>query len=437
MKISVFGLGYVGCVSAACFAKNGHSVLGVDIQQDKVDMLNRGKSPILEKGVEDIIFDSVGSNRLKATLDAEEAIISTDISLICVGTPSNQNGSLNTYHLINVVKQIGEILRKTEGYHVVVIRSTVLPGTLDGIAEILEDTSKKQLSVDFGLACNPEFLREGTAIHDFYNPPYTVIGSSDERTGGMVEELYEGIRAPVFRTGIKVAEMIKYANNVFHALKITFANEIGTLCKEFGMDSYELMDMFCKDDKLNLSSAYLKPGFAFGGSCLPKDVRALCYEAKKSDLETPVLQSIIRSNDAHINRLIELIRGMGRRRIGFLGISFKEGTDDLRESPIVEVIERLVGKGFNIRIYDRNVSLAYLVGTNKEYIERVIPHISSLMLDDPLKLISNVEVVVVANKENEYKDAIQRIKRGQILIDLVRMVTDPSEIKGEYIGICW
>jgi len=438
MKISVFGLGYVGCVSGACLSELGHSVIGVDIDDVKVKMINDGKSPIIEKDIDAIMAHVVDQGRFRATNSAEEAVNNSDIALVCVGTPSRKNGSLELRSIKTVATQIGKVLRKTQRYFVVVIRSTVLPGTVENtIIPILEDCSVKKAGRDFGICMNPEFLREGSSVYDFYNPPKNVIGELNKRSGSRVAEIYRGIEAKVFRVPLKVAEMVKYCDNTFHALKIVYANEIGNICKEYEIDSHRVMEIFCSDTKLNISSAYLKPGFAFGGSCLPKDLRALTQDVKNMDLETPLLNSIQESNRWQIARAVNKIMEYKGSPIGFLGLSFKEGTDDLRESPIVEVIETILGKGFKARIYDKNVSLARLVGANRRFIEEEIPHISSLMVENIDDLINQSKVIVVGNKSDEFKGAVEKLGKDKAVIDLVRITDDWSKIKAAYYGICW
>jgi len=438
MNISIFGLGYVGCVSAACLAKEGHQVIGVDVNIDKVKMINSGKSPIIEKGLDEIIKDVVASNKLKATTNSQEGILNSEISLICVGTPSNENGSLDLTYINRVCLDIGQALAKKDSFHIVVLRSTVLPGTVKStVIPTLEKNSLKKAGIDFGVCTNPEFLREGSSIYDFYHPPKTLIGELDKRSGDAVAQIYKNIDSPVVRTSIEVAEMIKYVNNTFHALKVCFANEIGNICKKKGIDSHEVMDIFCLDTKLNLSPYYLKPGFAFGGSCLPKDLRALLYEGKHLDLNLPVLEAILKSNEYQINLAMKKILNLEKKKIGILGFSFKAGTDDLRESPLVMLIETLIGKGYKIKIYDRNVNIARLFGANKKYIEEVIPHISSLMCNSMKEVIDHSEVLIIGNKAEEFKQIPDLMLGGKIIIDLVR-VFDKSEVKGsEYDGICW
>lgn len=438
MKVSVFGLGYVGSVSAASFAADGHTVVGVDVNPAKVASLNEGRSPIVEQGLDELIYDNAASGRLRATTSTTEAVRDTDLSLICVGTPSRRNGSLDLTYLERVAEEIGAALKAKDSYHVVVVRSTVLPGTThEVVIPALERTSGKQYGTGFGVTVNPEFLREGTAIQDFHNPPLTLVGHNYRSDAEPTQALYGNVNAPLVTTTIRTAEMIKYASNTWHALKVTFANEIGNLCRRLKIDSHEVMDIFCRDEKLNLSAYYMKPGFAFGGSCLPKDVRALQYRAKEVDLEIPVIQAILGSNQLQIQHAIDEIVETGRKRIGLLGFSFKAGTDDLRESPIVLLAEALLGKGYQLRIYDRNVSLARLVGANKEYINTQIPHLSSLLCDTVDEVIDSSDVIVVGNAAPEFSMAITRTRPDQIVLDLVRVKTPRNEIRADYRGICW
>jgi GDP-mannose 6-dehydrogenase len=438
MQVSVFGLGYVGSVSAASFAADGHTVIGVDVNPAKVESLNAGRSPIVEKGLEDLIRDSTANGRLRATTNTADAVRDTDLSLLCVGTPSRRNGSLDLTYLERVAEQIGEALKDKKGYHVIVVRSTVLPGTThEVVIPALERTSGKKYGSDFGVTVNPEFLREGTAINDFRHPPLTLVGHNYRSDAAPTEALYSKVDAPLVTTTIRTAEMIKYASNTWHALKVTFANEIGNLCRRLKIDSHEVMDIFCRDEKLNLSSYYLKPGFAFGGSCLPKDVRALQYRAKEVDLDIPVIQAILSSNHLQIQHAIDEIVETGRKRIGLLGFSFKAGTDDLRESPIVVLAEALLGKGYQLRIYDKNVSIARLVGANKEYINTQIPHLSSLLCDTVDEIIEASDVIVVGNAAPEFSEALTRTRPDQIVLDLVRVKTPRERIPAEYRGICW
>jgi GDP-mannose 6-dehydrogenase len=438
MNVSVFGLGYVGSVSAASFAADGHTVVGVDVNPDKVASLNEGRSPIVEKGLDELIRDNVANGRLRATTNTKDAVDATDVSLICVGTPSRRNGSLDLAYLERVCEQIGESLKSKDSYHVVVVRSTVLPGTTHGVViPALERTSGKKYGAGFGVTVNPEFLREGTAIHDFRNPPMTLVGHNYKADARPTEALYTGVEAPLVTTSIRTAEMIKYACNTWHALKVCFANEVGNLCKRLDIDSHEVMDIFCRDEKLNLSPYYMKPGFAFGGSCLPKDVRAMQYRAKEVDLEMPVIQSILGSNQLQIQHAIDMIVETGRKKVGLLGFSFKAGTDDLRESPIVMLAEALLGKGYSLSIYDKNVSIARLVGANKEYINTQIPHLSSLLTESVDQVIASSDVVVVGNGSPEFAEALKRTRPDQVVIDLFRVKIEREAVPATYTGICW
>jgi len=437
LRVSIFGLGYVGTVCAGCLAKDGHEIVGVDPVRTKVQMVNAGKSPIIEADIEEIIAGAVKSGRLRATEDPVQAILDTDLSFVCVGTPSQINGNLDLTHVRHVCEQLGEGLKDKTARHTVVIRSTILPGTMRKVViPVLEETSGKKAGKDFGVCNNPEFLREGTAVMDFAFPSKTVIGEIDGASGDLVAELYSRLNAPLIRTDIQTAEMIKYIDNSWHALKIGFANEIGNLCKSFSIDAHKAMDIFCQDKKLNISSAYLKPGFAFGGSCLPKDLRALAYSAKLHDLESPILNAILPSNELQISRGLQLIIENGHKRIGILGFSFKEGTDDLRESPMIEIIERLAGKGYDLRIYDKNVQVARLVGANRDFILNRIPHISRLMVDSIDTVLQHAETIVIGNKSAEFESVPQRLHSGQCLVDFVRILNSRSK-NGEYSGICW
>ena len=438
MKVSVFGLGYVGCVSAAAFADEGHDVVGVDVVPEKVAAVTEGRSPIVEPGLADLLQRGVQSGRLRATTSTEDAVRSTDLSLICVGTPSRKNGSLDLTYLTRVCDEIGQVLRAKDDYHVVVVRSTVLPGTTHGVViPTLEAASGKRYGDGFGVSVNPEFLREGTAIRDFKQPPLTLVGHNHAADAAPTKALYQNVEAPLFSASIRVAEMIKYTSNAWHAVKVVFANEIGNLCKRVDVDSHEVMDIFCQDNKLNLSSYYLRPGFAFGGSCLPKDVRALQYRAKELDLEMPLLSSVLSSNQLQVTHALDRIVDTGRKKVGLLGFSFKAGTDDLRESPMVILAEALLGKGYQLCIYDRNVSLARLVGANKQYINEQIPHLSQHLCESIDRLIDESEVIVVGNASPEFPEAIARCRADQIVIDLVRIPLDFSRVQAQYDGICW
>ncbi|MBO0722348.1 MAG: UDP-glucose/GDP-mannose dehydrogenase family protein [Blastocatellia bacterium] len=441
MKLSIFGLGYVGCVSAACFAKAGHQVIGVDVNQLKVDLINGGRSPVVEPGVQELISEAVEKGWLRATIDPEAAVTESDISLVCVGTPSNHNGSLDLSYIKDVCRQIGAALEAKHNYHLIAIRSTMLPGTIaETVIPALEANSKKRVDRDFGVAINPEFLREGTSIQDFNNPPFTLIGADDDDAAEPLRKLYGQLNAPILTVGVREAEMVKYTCNCFHALKVTFANEIGIICKALGVDSHRVMDVFCQDAKLNLSSYYLKPGFAFGGSCLPKDLRALTHKAKERDLEVPMLNAILASNRRQIERAVEMVLRTGRRKVGILGLSFKPNTDDLRESPMVTLVEQLIGKGLKLAIYDREVELAKLFGANKNYIEREIPHISSLMYSQLKEVIESSEVIIIGKRDEEFRTLLNHSEdhnvSDRVIIDLVRMM-ESVDGNDNYQGLCW
>jgi len=438
MRVSIFGLGYVGSVSAAGFAAAGHEVVGVDVNADKVLAINEGRSPIVEPGLAELLQQGIDAKRLRATTSTADAVNATDLSLICVGTPSRRNGSLDLTHLVRVCEHIGEVIRDKPAYHVVVVRSTVLPGTTHThVVPTLEAASGKKYGEGFGVSVNPEFLREGTALKDFREPPFTLVGHNHAADAMPTKALYQHIDAPLVGTSIRVAEMMKYTCNAWHAVKVVFANEIGNLCKRIDVDSHDVMDIFCKDEKLNLSSYYLKPGFAFGGSCLPKDVRALQYRAKEVDLDMPLINSILGSNRLQVQQAVDRIVETGKKNVGLLGFSFKAGTDDLRESPMVILAEALLGKGFGLKIYDRSVSLARLVGANKQYIEEQIPHLSRHLSESIDEVIDQSEVIVIGNGSAEFPAAIERCRADQIVIDLVRIPLDFSKVRAQYDGICW
>lgn len=437
MIISIFGLGYVGTVSAACLSDGGHRVVGVDTNQHKVDAINQGTSPIVEPGLEYLLGRAIDTGRLTATRDATEAVMNSDLSLLCVGTPSNPNGSLNLDQVLRVSEQIGAVLKSKDRYHGIAVRSTVLPGTIERVTRAVEHASGKRAPEGFGVASNPEFLREGTSIVDFENPPFTVVGADDDRISEMLRELYRGVDAPFHRVKVREAELLKYACNAFHAVKVTFANEIGAISKELGIDSHAVMGIFTEDVKLNISPYYLRPGFAFGGSCLPKDVRAITYESRSLDVSTPLLNSLMPSNGVQIDRVVDWVIEKKKRRVGVLGLSFKSNTDDLRESPIVRVVETLLGKGFEISIYDANVNLSKLVGANRSYIEQEIPHISSLMRRDLTDVLDQSDVILIANAGNGFHEVPARLRPDQAVLDLIRVTTEFAPKAGEYEGIGW
>lgn len=438
MKISIFGLGYVGVVSAACLSSLGHRIIGVDVQQSKVDLINDGTAPLVETGLPEMIKENVARGRIKATMNPEEAVRETDVSLICVGTPSRPNGSLNLDHVFTVCRQIGEALALKDSYHVVALRSTALPGTSDKMLKILVSKSGKKTPSEIGICYNPEFLREGSAINDFYHPPFTVIGAGDDGAAEKLELCYKDIEAPVRRLPLRASELIKYASNTFHALKVAFANEVGSICKAMDIDSRILMELFIEDDKLNTSGAYLMPGFAYGGSCLPKDVRAFTYHAKARDIDVPVIGAIQESNTHHIARGLELIASEGRKRVGIAGLSFKGGTDDIRESPILSLAESLLGKGYPLRIYDRNIKISSLVGSNREFLEAKIPHITAIMVDTLEELAAFSEIIVIGNNDRGLDRLPDLTPRNTRIVDLVGISGDArNKLKAQYDGICW
>jgi GDP-mannose 6-dehydrogenase len=434
MKISIFGLGYVGCVSMGCLAQNGFDVIGVDVSQVKVDLINQGLATIIEKDIDRIIREQHDLGKISATKDYLEAVLQSEVSIICVGTPSTDRGSLNLDYIYQTAKQIGEALKQKSTYHIVVIRSTVLPGTNKKVGEIVAETSGKSRNVDFSVVSNPEFLREGSAVEDYYHPPFTLVGTDNPETGAVMREIYSKVQGEFVETEIKAAEIIKYVNNSYHALKVTFANEIGNICKKLDIDSHIVMQLFCKDKQLNISPYYFKPGFAYGGSCLPKDLKALKTLASDSDLCSPVLDSIEPSNQNHIQQAAALIKKIGRKRVGILGIAFKEGTDDLRYSPIIKVIEDLIGVGYEVKVHDQYVREAMLIGSNKEYLEANLPYLGSLMCDTEEDVVLWAETVVLNRKSPQYKKLVET-EQMKIFVDLVRIESDLDY--PNYEGLCW
>jgi GDP-mannose 6-dehydrogenase len=438
VKIAVFGLGYVGIVSAACLARDGHEVIGVDPQQTKVDLVNDGKPPIIEQNVGEMITEAVKNGKMRATTSATEAVEFADLSMVCVGTPSRRNGSLEISAVERVCQQIGTAIAAKDRDHLVVIRSTILPGTMRGIViPALTKAAGLAAKGRVKIANNPEFLRESTAVYDYDNPPKTVVGSDDPATAEAVMKLYADLPGPKIATQLDVAEMVKYADNAWHAVKVSFANEIGNIAQAVGVDSWQVMDIFCQDTKLNISPYYMKPGFAFGGSCLPKDVRALTFKGRDLDLDLPLLNSVLATNSQQIERALERIADYGSREIAFLGVSFKAGTDDLRESPQVTLVERLIGKGYNLRIYDRNVHMSRLLGANRAYIEEVIPHIAEILSDDLDAVLGHGGLIIVGNHAPEFKFLGRKLRDDQQLLDLARIPGLADELGERYRGINW
>ncbi len=440
MRVSVFGLGYVGCVTAACLAHSGHEVIGVDVNRQKVDLVASGQSPIIEAGLDELIAQGASAGSLKAAFDSRAAVLDTDISLICVGTPSNGNGNVKFDYIENVCREIGAALANKPGPHTVVVRSTVLPGTVEErLIPILEHESRRRAGIDIQICMNPEFMREGSAVADYYHPSYIVIGELNEASGDTAQELYRAVDAPAIRVPIRTAEMLKYVSNSFHALKIAFSNEIGTLCKAHGIDGQQVMEIFSQDYRLNISPAYLRPGYAFGGSCLPKDLRALIYRAKECDVETPVLSAILDENEKQIQRSIRMVEDKGRERVGVLGLSFKQGTDDVRESPVVTLVETLVGRGYQVSVYDDKVDPEKLIGANKSFLERGLPHIASLMRSSMDEVVDRSDVLVVANGNPAFREVPRRLRPDQVLVDLVGIAKPNGNGNGhgKYEGIGW
>ncbi|WP_079203470.1 nucleotide sugar dehydrogenase [Pseudomonas sp. CC6-YY-74] len=436
MRISIFGLGYVGAVCAGCLSARGHEVIGVDVSQPKIDLINQGKSPIVETGLAELLDAGVKAGRLHGTTDVAAAVLASELSFIAVGTPSKRNGDLDLGYMEQVCTQIGTALRDKSERHTIVVRSTVLPGTVKNVViPLLEAASGKQAGVDFGVATNPEFLRESTAINDYDFPAMTVIGELDAQSGDLLQELYSELDAPIIRKSIEVAEMIKYTCNVWHATKVSFANEIGNIAKACGVDGREVMDVICQDHKLNLSKYYMKPGFAFGGSCLPKDVRALSYRAGSLDVEAPLIGSLMRSNVIQVQNAFDIISSYDKRKIGLLGLSFKAGTDDLRESPLVELAEMLIGKGYELRIFDNNVEYARVFGANKEYIESKIPHVSSLLCSELEDVVAASDVLILGNGDPRFAEVLMNAGDDKQIVDLVGFMQHSSS--GSKEGICW
>ena len=438
-RISVFGLGYVGTVTAACLAHKGNEVIGVDLNPAKVEAVEAGRSPIVEPGLSDVISASHQTGHLHATSDSATAVLNSDISFLCVGTPSLRNGKLDLGHIEPVCREIGEALKKKDSFHLIVLRSTVLPGTAESVViPVLEKASGKSLGQGFGVCVNPEFMREGTAVEDFLQPSITVIGASDSAHSRLLRELYSWVPGRIFETSFRSAEMVKYVCNAWHATKVTFANEVGTLAKELGVDAESVVDIFLADTKLNISPSYLKPGFSFGGSCLPKDVRALNYRAKELDLELPLFESLLPSNESHLARAVRMVLATKKKKVAVLGLSFKAATDDLRESPQVQLVKLLLGEGCEIKIWDDNVSLGHLIGSNRQYIQDVIPHIGSLLSANLEDVLNFAEVVVIGTRGIDRKTLNSHIHPSHFVVDLVNL-EKPRRLTAStsYEGICW
>ena len=438
MRVAVVGLGYVGSVCSACLASRGHDVVGVDTSAFKVGCIEAGRSPIVENGLEPLIQEARAAGRLRATTRIDEAIVGAEVVLLCVGTPSAEDGSLSLDHIRRAATEVGGALPRSGVRTTVVVRSTMLPGSVEGeIQPALERASGMKAGRDFGVGYNPEFLREGTAVSDFFGAEFTLVGACDDHVAVALRALYDGIGGPVVVTRVRTAEMLKYVNNAFHALKVAFANEIGRLCKREGVDSHEVMDLFCRDTRLNLGPSYLRPGFAFGGSCLPKDLRAIHHRARHHDLELPVLDGIMVSNDLHVEEAIHLIERLQRRSVGVLGLSFKAETDDLRESPILRVIGRLVGKGYSVLLHDPNLDMERVLGANKSFVEQEVPYLPERLRPDLREVVRASEVIVVANGSKEYRGIGPLLREGQVVVDLVHAVDPATVAHGEYHGLAW
>lgn len=435
MRISIFGLGYVGCVSLGCLAKNGHDVIGVDVSSFKVDLINKGMPTILEKDIDHIIKAGHEKGRIAATTCADEAVNNTDLSIVCVGTPSSPQGHLNLSYIFKTAEQIGKALKEKDTFHTIVIRSTVLPGTNEKFGQIVEQQSGKKRGEYFSVVSNPEFLREGSAVKDYYHPSITVIGGDSDEAINNVASIYDCIDAPIEKTSIKVAEVIKYVNNSFHALKITFANEVGNICKAMDIDSHRVMELFCKDTHLNISTTYFKPGFAYGGSCLPKDLKGFLTLGHDHYISTPILGCIEGSNEHQKKMAFELVAKTGKRNVCFIGLSFKEGTDDLRYSPSVDLAEMLIGKGYSITIFDENVRMSKLIGANKAFINEHLPHLSELITHDVEGAIKNNDVIIINHRNFKANDYYELLKEKHAVIDLVRI--KEIECLPNYEGLCW
>lgn len=437
--LSIFGLGYVGCVSAACLASRGHRVIGVDVNPLKTEVVRRGLAPVVEEEIGDVTARAVESGNLTVSDDPGQAVLDSDVTMVCVGTPSRPGGGISTAFLARATEQIGAALARKAGWHVVVYRSTMVPGTCDEILiPILERESGKRAGRDFGVCVNPEFLREGTSVRDFFEPAKIVVGESDERSGAIVMSLYDELHGQRFRVPVAVAEMCKYVDNSFHALKVAFGNEIGAVCASFGLDSHAVMNVFLADTKLNISPAYLRPGFAFGGSCLPKDLRALLHAARQHDIDIPVIANVLVSNESQLRRAVDLVTSLDKRKVGIFGLAFKPGTDDLRESPVVELAERLLGKGYDVLIYDSNVSLSRLIGGNRSYIDERLPHIGHLLTDDVDRVLDHSEVLVAGSKDPEVVAALDRAEQHQVVVDLIRLPhAENRRRQAGYVGMGW
>lgn len=430
MNVSIFGLGYVGCISVGILADMGNNMIGVDISQQKVDLINSGKATIVEAEIDEIIKRNKDNGKIKATVNSRDAILNTDAAIICVGTPNNKTGHLDMQYIFNVAKEIAEALKEKNDFFAVAIRSTVMPGTNKKVISIIEEFSGKQHNKDFAVVSNPEFLREGTAVKDFYNPPYTVLASESEKGVKIFKQLYSKINSEVIETSVGAAELIKFVNNTYHALKVDFGNEIGKICKALGVNSNELMDIFVKDNILNISPKYFKPGYPYGGSCLPKDLKALCTIAHDKYIDLPVIESIEKSNKSHLDFIFEQIISKNKKSIGLYGLSFKIGTDDLRFSPAVEIAERLIGKGYNIKVYDKNVNLSRLTGKNKDYLYLKLPHINNILVNELSEFMEGLELIILVNKDDDISKLKDYNLKNIVVLDGIGLNTEILDSTG-------
>lgn len=438
MNVSIFGLGYVGVVSLACLARDGHNVVGVDIDKHKIDLIRDSRSPIVEEGIQELVAEVIRSGRVTVTDNVSQALLGSDVSFVCVGTPSLPNGSQDQSALLAIASQFGQALAAKQGPHVFVFRSTMLPGTVENrLAPLIEQKSGKKCHVDFDVCYQPEFLREGSSIRDYDNPPFTIVGTQSARAAGLLREIFGHLPCSFQLTTVRAAEMVKFCCNTFHAIKITFANEVARLCEALELSPFEVMELVCQDKNLNISAAYLRPGFAFGGSCLPKDLRALTYVARQSDVSLPMVSNILNSNQEHVDHAVRKILNLGVRRVALIGLAFKSGTDDLRESPLVSLVEHLIGKGIELAIYDNEVHLSRLLGANRRYIERHIPHIGNLLRPSLPEVLAHADVVVLGSSDRLVQAELRTLLRpSHRLIDLAAM-KEVEDLPCRYEGLCW
>jgi GDP-mannose 6-dehydrogenase len=436
MELAVVGLGYVGAVAAACLADSGNGVVVVDISQPKISQLNAGRSPIMEPGLGELIGRNVAQGRLSGSADLRGAVLGSQATIICVGTPSSASGDVRLADLDRVIDQVAGALRESDSWHLVMLTSTVPPGTTEQrVIPRIEEVSGKKCGRDFGVAFSPEFLREGSAIDDYRHPAKTVVGASDGRAFDCAAAIFGPYAHSVTATSISVAEMVKLSDNSWHALKVAYTNEISRFCSSLDIDSHAVMKIFASDTRLNISATYMSPGFAFGGSCLPKDLRTLVYRARQLGVEIPVLESVLPSNRSHVDAALRRIQQLGVKRVALLGIAFKPGTDDLRESAMLELAERLIGKGYEIAIHDEYVNLDRLVGANREYVEKMHPHIASLLQDDLEVTLKDAELIIVAQANPAYARICELVTDRPVL-DLSG-VARPAVPAANYQGLSW